>query len=54
MFATVGLFDESFDACEDVEFNHRLDRKGLTCFFTPKIGAAYRIKRSSLDEYLAR
>jgi succinoglycan biosynthesis protein ExoA len=47
VFTTVGLFDESFDACEDVEFNHRLDRKGLTCFFTPKIGVSYH-PRSSL------
>ena len=41
VFETVGLFDEAFDACEDVEFNHRAARAGLRCFFTPRIGVAY-------------
>jgi succinoglycan biosynthesis protein ExoA len=41
VFAAVGLFDESFDACEDVEFNHRLDRAGLRCFFTPRAALRY-------------
>jgi succinoglycan biosynthesis protein ExoA len=47
VFDTVGLFDETFDACEDVEFNHRLDRAGLSCFFTPRVRAHY-YPRSSL------
>lgn len=47
VFTRVGLFDESFDACEDVEFNHRLDRQGLSCYFTPKISVSYH-PRSSL------
>ncbi len=38
---TIGGFDERFDACEDVEFNHRVDRAGLRCFFTPRIAARY-------------
>ena len=37
----LGGFDERFDACEDVEFNHRVDRAGLRCFFTPRIAAHY-------------
>jgi succinoglycan biosynthesis protein ExoA len=41
VFDRVGLFDESFDACEDVEFNHRVDRAGLRCFFTPRIALHY-------------
>ena len=41
VFETVGLFDESFDACEDVEFNHRVARAGLRCFFTPRVGVRY-------------
>jgi len=41
VFDTVGCFDEDFDACEDVEFNHRLDQHGLRCFFTPKIRVGY-------------
>src|SRR5262249_21887905 len=42
----VGLFDEEFDACEDVEFNHRLDRAGLRCFFTPKVRVRYHPRAS--------
>jgi glycosyltransferase involved in cell wall biosynthesis len=41
VFAEVGLFDESFDACEDVEFNHRVDRAGLPCYFTPRVRVRY-------------
>ncbi len=41
VFEKVGGFDERFDACEDVEFNHRVDRAGLRCFFTPLIAAHY-------------
>jgi succinoglycan biosynthesis protein ExoA len=47
VFETVGLFDESFDACEDVEFNHRVDHAGLRCFFTSRVQLRY-IPRSSL------
>jgi succinoglycan biosynthesis protein ExoA len=41
VFERIGYFDESFDACEDVEFNHRLDRAGMSCYFTPKIQVYY-------------
>ncbi|HKB02142.1 MAG TPA: glycosyltransferase family 2 protein [Gemmataceae bacterium] len=41
VFDTVGLFDESFDACEDVEFNTRVRRAGLTCYFTPATAVEY-------------
>lgn len=41
VFDTVGLFDESFDACEDVEFNHRVEKAGLRCFFTPRVTVRY-------------
>jgi succinoglycan biosynthesis protein ExoA len=47
VFARVGLFDETFDACEDVEFNHRVARAGLRCFFTPRVMLRYH-PRSSL------
>jgi succinoglycan biosynthesis protein ExoA len=46
VFAKVGLFDENFDACEDVEFNHRVDRAGLPCLFTPKVGLRYHPRTS--------
>jgi succinoglycan biosynthesis protein ExoA len=42
VFGTVGLFDEAFDACEDVEFNHRVARAGMRCFFTPRVQVHYR------------
>ncbi len=41
VFDTVGYFDETFDACEDVELNHRIDRAGLRCFFTPEVAVRY-------------
>lgn len=47
VFETVGLFDECFDACEDVEFNHRVARADLTCWFTPRVQVHYH-PRSSL------
>lgn len=41
VFNTVGLFDEQFDACEDVELNHRIDCAGLRCYFTPRAAVRY-------------
>jgi succinoglycan biosynthesis protein ExoA len=47
VFEKIGYFDESFDACEDVEFNHRAACAGLTCFFTPRVAVKY-VPRDSL------
>jgi succinoglycan biosynthesis protein ExoA len=47
VFDCVGRFDERFDACEDVELNHRIDRAGLRCFFTPAVRLRY-FPRSSV------
>jgi succinoglycan biosynthesis protein ExoA len=41
VFDTIGGFDERFDACEDVEFNHRAARAGLRCWFTPRVAVHY-------------
>lgn len=41
VFHRIGLFDQAFDACEDVEFNHRVHAAGLTCYFTPAVKVAY-------------
>jgi len=46
VFDRVGPFDETFDACEDVEFNTRVRLAGLTCFFTPAIAVAYQPRAS--------
>lgn len=48
VFDAVGLFDERFDACEDVELNHRIDRAGLQCFFTPDVAVRY-VPRATLS-----
>src|SRR5579885_3466732 len=56
VFEAVGLFDESFDACEDVELNHRVARAGLRCFFTPRVAVRYHPRASlgGLFRQLAR
>jgi glycosyltransferase involved in cell wall biosynthesis len=41
VFARIGFFDESFDACEDVEFNHRLSRAEMRCYFSPRVRVPY-------------
>jgi succinoglycan biosynthesis protein ExoA len=41
VFDAVGDFDERFDACEDVEFNHRVARAGMSCFFSPRVRVRY-------------
>ncbi len=41
VFHTIGLFDQEFDACEDVEFNERVHAAGLTCYFTPAVKIVY-------------
>ena len=46
VFARIGLFDESFDACEDVELNQRVDEAGFDCWFTPTIKIEYHPRRT--------
>lgn len=41
VFADVGYFDERFDACEDVEFNHRVHRSGRQSFTSLKTAVYY-------------
>ncbi len=48
VFAQVGLFDESFDACEDGDLNHRIDLAGLRCYFEPAIAVHY-VPRKTLQ-----
>jgi len=42
VFEELAGFDEDFDACEDVEFNYRVDRAGYRCYFTPSVAVRYR------------
>ena len=41
VFEQIGEFDTRFDACEDGDFNHRLDRAGLSCYLVPAIAVRY-------------
>lgn len=42
IIAALGGYDERFDACEDVEFNHRVGLAGLTAYRHPDLAVAYR------------
>lgn len=41
IFERIGLFDESFDAGEDVEFNTRLRKAGLAAYTDPRLAVYY-------------
>ena len=41
VFEKIGYFDEQFDACEDVEFNHRVKTAGLKSYLSPKLTVFY-------------
>lgn len=41
IFKEFGYFDESFDAAEDVEFNYRLEKKGIDCYLSQKLKVNY-------------
>lgn len=47
VFNRVGLFDESFDAAEDMEFHHRLKRAGILAYTSPEL-TIYSYPRSTL------
>jgi succinoglycan biosynthesis protein ExoA len=42
----LGGYDERFDACEDVEFNHRIDEAGLLSYGHPDLTVHYRPRAS--------
>jgi succinoglycan biosynthesis protein ExoA len=46
VFEQIGGFDERFDACEDVEFNHRVDRAGFLAYVHPDLAVDYRPRAS--------
>ncbi|MBU8934073.1 MAG: glycosyltransferase family 2 protein [candidate division Zixibacteria bacterium] len=47
-FDRIGYFDEQFDACEDVDFNHRVKQVGLKSYLSPKL-TVFNYPRSSLQ-----
>ncbi|OKY75632.1 MAG: glycosyltransferase [Desulfobulbaceae bacterium DB1] len=56
VFEKVGYVDETFDACEDVEFNYRVEKAGLTCYTAPSLAVQYypRESLSALFRQLCR
>ncbi len=46
VFEKVGEFDESFDACEDVEFNTRIDKAGLKAMISSRLTVEYAARTS--------
>ncbi len=56
VFDRIGYFDESFDACEDVDFNYRADQAGLTCFLSSRSTVHYEPRKTftGLFHQLAR
>jgi succinoglycan biosynthesis protein ExoA len=46
LFEQYGGIDESFDACEDVEFNCRLHRSGVKAYISPKLAVYYEPRKS--------
>lgn len=41
VFEKIGLIDESFDACEDVEFNYRVEKAGFKAYTSPRLTVRY-------------
>lgn len=46
VFDTIGFYDESFDACEDVEFNTRLRKAGMKAYTDPRLTVHYEPRES--------
>ena len=46
VFQRFGLYDEQFDACEDVEFNHRLAAAGIKGYISPRLRIDYQPRDS--------
>lgn len=42
VFQTIGYYDETFDACEDVDFNVRVHKAGLKSYTDPNLAVLYR------------
>lgn len=41
IFEKVGYVDENFDACEDVEFNYRVEKAGFKAYMSPSLAIKY-------------
>jgi glycosyltransferase involved in cell wall biosynthesis len=56
VFEEVGYFDETFDACEDVDFNLRAKKAGLKAYTSPSVTVRYHPREDidSLYEQMLR
>jgi GT2 family glycosyltransferase len=41
IFKRIGYVDETFDACEDVEFNYRVEKAGFKTYMSPQLTIKY-------------
>ena len=48
VFQKTGYVDESFDACEDVEFNYRVEKSGFKTYMSPSLSIKY-FPRENVD-----
>jgi succinoglycan biosynthesis protein ExoA len=46
IFEKVGYVDEDFDACEDVEFNYRVEKAGFKTYMSPLLAIKYYPRRN--------
>lgn len=46
VFERVGLYDESFDACEDVELNTRVRKAGIRAYTDPRLAVYYQPRKN--------
>lgn len=53
VFDCIGYVDENFDACEDVEFNYRLEQAGLKTYTSPRLTVRY-FPRENLPALLSQ
>jgi glycosyltransferase involved in cell wall biosynthesis len=56
VFDSIGLYNENFDACEDVEFNYRVKKQGFSSYIDPRLKVHYypRASLSGLWKQMAR
>ena len=49
VFARIGLYDERFEACEDVDFNFRVHKAKLRSYTSPRIAIHYWPRKNLID-----
>ena len=56
IFERFGMFDESFDAAEDLEYNYRLEQAGIKAYISPRFTVRYYPRRDlrGLFQQMAR